>query len=311
MAPAKSEIIAKAMKIGFEDIGFTSAEPFSFQQKVLEERLEEYAFFRGKGLDLTAGTDPAAILPGAQSIIVLLNLYFRQAFPKSMEHHFGRCYLDDDRVTKDDLAIKINRFKAYLKENGLRVKSPYNLPRRLAAARAGLGTFGKNCLLFANHTARGSSFVEPIALVVDEAFEPDSPTMSVGCPDWCRNVCLAACPTSALRGPRKIDPRRCISFLSYYGAGLTPIELREPMGLWVYGCDRCQDVCPRNAPWLAAELAQNRRVAAKADDFELPKLLHMDLDYFEKRIRPHMFYMPPGDGQYAGSFFWTGFDSGL
>ena len=39
------------------------------------------------------------------------------------------------------------------------------------------------------------------------------------------------------------------------------MELREPMGLWVYGCDRCQNVCPRNAPWLARELPVNQKVA--------------------------------------------------
>ena len=31
------------------------------------------------------------------------------------------------------------------------------------------------------------------------------------------------------------------------------------------------------------------------DDFQLPKLLHMDEAYFSKRIWPHMFYMSAGD----------------
>ncbi|MEJ2458803.1 MAG: thiamine pyrophosphate-dependent enzyme, partial [Novosphingobium sp.] len=35
--------------------------------------------------------------------------------------------------------------------------------------------------------------------------------------------------------------------LTYFGDGLTPRDLREPMGLYIYGCDRCQNVCPRNA----------------------------------------------------------------
>jgi epoxyqueuosine reductase len=73
------------------------------------------------------------------------------------------------------------------------------------------------------------------------------------------------------------------------------MALREPMGLWVYGCDHCQNVCPRNAPWLAKELPLNQKVAAMVDDFRLNKLLQMDNTFFNTRIRPHMFYMPEKD----------------
>lgn len=68
------------------------------------------------------------------------------------------------------------------------------------------------------------------------------------------------------------------------------MEWRAPMGLWVYGCDRCQNVCPRNAAWLAKKLPMNKKVAGMAKDFNLTKLLHMDKDYFSSKIWPHMFY---------------------
>jgi len=116
-----------------------------------------------------------------------------------------------------------------------------------------LGTFGKNGLFYARNVTRGSSFVLPVVLVVDFEFFPDEPCAVLACPDWCRNACVVACPTRALKGEGKIDPRRCISFLTYYGEGLTPLELREPMGMYVYGCDRCQNVCPRNVPWMTVE----------------------------------------------------------
>ena len=284
-------LINKARELGFADIGFTTAEPFSHQIGVLAERRAEYAWTKALGLDLEAGVDPARVLPGAKSIIVLLELYFSRAFPPSLEKHFGRCYLDDDRVTKDGLSRRIKAFRAYLRDQGVATEFPWNLSHRLAAARAGMGDFGKNCLFYSNRAGRRGSWVLPIALVCDAELPPGQPSMGVGCPDWCKNVCLSACPTGALKGPRKLDPRRCISYLSYYGEGLTPRELREPMGLWVYGCDRCQNVCPRNAPWLAAELPMNPKAAAKAEDFQLPKLLHMDVEYFKRRIWPHMFYM--------------------
>ncbi|OHE17458.1 MAG: PBS lyase [Syntrophobacterales bacterium GWC2_56_13] len=287
----KREVIEKARECGFEDTGFTTAAPFDSQRSLLDQRREEYGWAIRSGLDLIAGTDPQTILPGAKSIIVLVDAYFREAFPPSLERHFGRCYLDDDRMTGTRLGKRVKALRVYLRENGIDSKVPFHLPHRLAAARAGLGTFGKNCLFYSRKVAAGGSWVTPIVLVVDREFEPDEPTLEVGCPDWCRNACIAACPTGALKGPRHLDPRRCISYLTYFGEELTPRELRAPMGLCVYGCDRCQNVCPRNAPWLARELTMNRKAEGMVEDFRLENLLHMDKAYFTAKIWQHMFYM--------------------
>ena len=287
----RDQLVAKAQELGFADLGITTAEPFAEQYAILDQRWEAYAWTLDRRMDLKGGLDPRAALPQARSIIVLLHAFFQESYPCQMERHFGRCYLDDDRVTKDGLALKLRAFRDFLASLGIQSKVPPYLPQRLAAARAGLGDFGKNCLLYAHRVARQGSWVTVVALVVDAEFTPDEPTERVGCPDWCHNACLTACPTGALKGPRHLDPRRCISYLTYFGQDLTPRELREPMGLYVYGCDRCQDVCPRNAAWLAADLPPNPRAAAKAPDFALDKLLHMDEAYFQQRIWPHMFYM--------------------
>jgi epoxyqueuosine reductase len=291
----KKDIIAEAKRLKFADIGFTDAQPFVSQKEYLMAHQKEYGWAEAVGLGLLMGTDPKNIFPNAKAIIVLLESYFEESFPVPMERHFGRCYLDDDRVTKDGLALKIKAFRKFLQTNGVDSKVPFNLPHRLSAARAGLGTFGNNSIFYARRVARGSSFVFPIAIVVDAEYPPDNPDIALRCPDWCRNACVAACPTRALKGGGKIDPRRCISFLTYYGKGLTPLELREPMGMYVYGCDRCQNVCPRNTPWMAGDKPQNPRVIAKAANFDLVCLLHMDKPYFEKKIWPHMFYMSTDD----------------
>jgi len=291
----KEDIREQARSLGFEDTGFTGSEPFEEQKKILKDRMEGYAWAVEMGLDMIGGTDPQTILPGAKSIIVIMEAYFREGFPREMERYFGRCYLDDDRVIKDRLAKRVKAFRSFLRDNGIDSKVPFNLPHRLAAARAGMGTFGKNCLFYSNKAARKGSWVLPIALVVDREFSPDEPTVRIGCPDWCKNACIVACPTGALKGPRHLDPRKCISYLTYYGEGITPLELREPMGLWVYGCDRCQDVCPRNAPWLAKQLPMNAKASAMQGDFTLSNLLHMDTAFFKDRIWPHMFYMGAND----------------
>ena len=290
-----ADVINKGLELGFEDVGFTTAESFDEHKALLEAMQGEYGWAQTVGLDLLNGTDPKGVLPTAQTVIVLLDVYFNKAYPRKMEGVFGRCYLDDDRVTKDGLSRRIKAFRSYLRDQGIQSKVPFNVPHRMLAARAGMGTFGKNCLFYSNKAARQSSWNLPIAIVVDHAFEPGTPTIKTDCPDWCRNACIAACPTRALKGNTRIDPRRCISYLSYFGQGITPMELRAPMGMYVYGCDRCQNVCPRNQGWLAKDMPMNENVVKKADDFDLPKLLHMDRDYFETKIWPHMFYMSHDD----------------
>lgn len=289
----KENVIEAARRFGFEDVGFTTAEPFETHRQFLLDRQEEYGWAEKVGLALMSGVDPKTVLPAAKSIIVLVDVYFRESFPRVMESHFGRCYLDDDRVTKDVLAPRLKAFRSYLRDNGIDSKVPFNMPHRVAAARAGLGTFGKNCLFYSSRAALQSSWVTPLPVVVDQEFAPDEPTMRMGCPEWCRNACVSACPTRALKGNGTIDPRLCISYLSYFGNEITPLELREPMGLYIYGCDRCQNVCPRDLPWLSRDLPLNPRVEAKAKHFELTALLHMDREYFTKYIWPHMFYMGP------------------
>ncbi|MFW9825710.1 MAG: epoxyqueuosine reductase [Candidatus Thorarchaeota archaeon] len=286
----KSEVIAKALELGFEDIGFTTMESFDSQREILNSRKQEYAWLIFTGVDIEKGLDPKNILHDGKSIIVLIDVYFREAFPSGMEGHFGRAYLDDDRRTKGQLYQRVKEFRSFLRDNGIDSRAPFNIPHRLTSARAGVGNFGKNNFLYSNRIARKSSWISPIPLVVDYEFEPDEATIEVGCPKWCKNTCIASCPTGALRAPNTIDPRKCISYLSYYQIGITPIEIREQMGTWVYGCDRCQEVCPRNRAYLSQNLPLNERVLAKEEDFNLAKLLHMDLEYYQKKIWPHMFY---------------------
>ena len=53
----KEDIREYARSLGFEDTGFTGPEAFGEQKKILQERMEGYAWAMEMGLDLIAGTD--------------------------------------------------------------------------------------------------------------------------------------------------------------------------------------------------------------------------------------------------------------
>jgi epoxyqueuosine reductase len=125
---------------------------------------------------------------------------------------------------------------------------------RLAARYAGLGWLAKNTCLI--HRELGSwLFLGVIVTTLDLA--PTLEPREGPAPDLCGNctLCIDACPTQALVEPYLLDARRCISYLTIEHRGSIPVEMREPMGRHVFGCDICQDVCPWNRKAPVSTLA--------------------------------------------------------
>lgn len=123
------------------------------------------------------------------------------------------------------------------------------------AARAGIGTFGRNGLLYVPG-AGSKVFLAEILWTADIADvgtgRPNGASLlsaCVGC-----NVCVESCPGGALDGSGSVDARRCLSYLTIEHRGELPDTLRLPGR--IYGCDICQDVCPLNARRQAAILPE-------------------------------------------------------
>lgn len=121
------------------------------------------------------------------------------------------------------------------------------------AHRAGLGWFGKNTCLI--HPKKGSLFfIGEIYTTLSAANlqttngQTANPFQIEPIPDLCGKCtrCLDICPTQAFTRAKVLDANKCISFLTIESKTTPPIELREKIGDWFFGCDLCQTTCPWN-----------------------------------------------------------------
>ncbi|HEY3257126.1 MAG TPA: tRNA epoxyqueuosine(34) reductase QueG [Polyangiaceae bacterium] len=134
------------------------------------------------------------------------------------------------------------------------------LLERAAAERAGLGFAAKSTMTIIPGVG---SYVMLGELLIDAEIAADAP-IAPRC-GTCR-LCLDACPTGAIVDAHVVDARRCVSYLTIESSGPIPRDLRPLIGLRVFGCDVCQDVCPFNASAegkpSAPELAPRPSLAA-------------------------------------------------
>jgi epoxyqueuosine reductase len=158
---------------------------------------------------------------------------------------------------------------------------------REAAARSGVGFYGKNTLLI---TRRHGSWVVLGTVVTDVELEATAP-LGLDCGE-CR-LCIDACPTGALDEPGTLDSTRCLSYWTQAPAP-PPTEFRAALGAQVYGCDICQDVCPWNRG------VEKRRATAPLPDDATPHVSLVDWlrsDPDELRRRFARLYVPRNDGR--------------
>ncbi|MFO0680709.1 MAG: tRNA epoxyqueuosine(34) reductase QueG [Sandaracinus sp.] len=266
MSTLEEKLRARAEELGFARIGFARAETLGVEGERLRAFLAAGRHGSMAWLEETAEVriDPRheRMLRSAKSIVVLATPFARTEGDVGPSPGVIARYARG-RDYHNVLGKRLKKLASLLRSEGYSTRhSVDSMPvlERAWAERAGVGFIGKNCCLIVPGLG---SHVLLSTLVTAAELAPTAPIRE-RCGE-CR-ACLDACPTRAFAGPRELDARRCISYLTIEHAGPIPDELREGMGDRFFGCDLCQDVCPFNRTQpppasLTAPFAPDARLA--------------------------------------------------
>ena len=233
------DIRGLAAELGLAALGVSRAEAYVETERHIVERRARglFADMKFTMAKPERSCHPELLLPGARSVVSAALCYWEPEAPlaagagRLARYTWSDAY-DELRGQLDVLGRAIGGSYRVLVDANQHVD-------REAAARSGVGFYGKNTMLI---TRTHGSWVVLGTLVSDRELET-TPALDTDCGD-CR-ICIDACPTGALDEPGTLDATKCLSYWTQAPTAI-PVEYRPRLGAQVYGCDICQDVCPWN-----------------------------------------------------------------
>jgi epoxyqueuosine reductase len=266
-----------AAEVGFDLCGFAPARSLDEYRETLTKwavaGMNGDMSYLGQNFDKRL--DPRILVPGAKSLIVTgLNYYTEKkqggmGVPVISRYAYGENY---HSVIKE----KLNKILTYIRTihpevSGKSFVDSAPLLEKAWGREAGLGWPGKHSILINKNI--GSFFFLGV-LIINLELDYDQPEKEDCCGSC--SLCINACPTGAINNNRTIDARRCIAYLTLETKSPIPEDLVVKLGGRAFGCDRCQEVCPRNK-------ASKQH---KTPEFELPaEVEHMTAEEWKNLSR--------------------------
>jgi len=243
-----SELIKmKAVELGFDICGIAASRPLVERKEVLKNWCSAGMNDRMHYLsgDFEKRINPEYLVPGAKSLIVTGLSYYtdnKQKYPDVpllSRYAYGESY-------HTVINRKLQKLYSYIQtlypgSEGRAFVDSAPLLEKAWAVEAGLGWQGKHSVVINKQIG---SFFFIGSLILNIILDYDTPYTREFCGE-CR-LCIDQCPTGAINDNRTIDARKCIANLTIENRGPIPEEYIPSLGSRVYGCDKCQEVCPWN-----------------------------------------------------------------
>jgi epoxyqueuosine reductase len=242
-----AEIKNKAFELGFNICGIAKS-------RTLEEygpRLKEWVDAGMNDImgylarDIDKRLNPESLFSGAKSLVVTGLSYYSEKLQKDphapvlSRYNYGTDYHEVINKKLEKLLVWIKSVRP--EAEGKPFVDSSSLLEKPWAREAGLGWQGRHSILI-NRKIGSFFFIGILILNIDLEYDP--PFAGENCGE-CR-LCLDECPTGAINDNRTIDARRCIANVTIERRGPVPEELVPYLGRRIYGCDRCQEICPWN-----------------------------------------------------------------
>jgi epoxyqueuosine reductase len=234
-----AELEGLAEELGLDVVGAAPAAAYAETERDIRERRARglFADMKFTMAQPEVSCHPEALFPGACTVVSAAHCYY------APEPSLGR---GEGRLARYTWSDGYAVLRERLEELGRRLGGEYRVlvdanqhVDREAAARSGVGFYGKNTMLI---TRRHGSWVV-LGTLVTSAQVDATPPLELDC--GACTLCIEACPTGALDDPGVVDSTKCLSYWTQAPAPI-PEEYRGELGAQVYGCDICQDVCPWN-----------------------------------------------------------------
>jgi epoxyqueuosine reductase len=237
----------KSLELGFDICGIAKSRSMDEYGPSLEKWVEAGMHDKMGYLsrDISKRLDPVNLFPEAKSLVVTGLSYYSEIRQKDPQvpilsrYTYGLDY-------HDVITEKLEKLFEWIKGSvpgavGRIVVDTASLLEKAWVREAGLGWQGRHSIMI-NKDIGSFFFIGILVLNID--LDHDNPAGKDYCGD-CR-ICIEACPTGAINNNHTIDARKCISNLTIENRGPIPEEMVPLLGRRVYGCDRCQEVCPWN-----------------------------------------------------------------